>query len=655
MEKHSRGAAGPSVASEVLEQLVQHYSQEIHLVEEQVPSFDPLFGQRIEPLPSVISFWLGRLTKDQSCHNMLQFLSGYGSKIRICLKQQSVGCISILQHYEILLSELSNSSRSLTKDSMSASDGFILSKQINLLVSDIALMTSESKFPFSRYIRCNVAIPTILRIIHHCFSLITTQEGNFESLVDDQTLARCAASLLAFDTDRIVPATIAPMMFASKKRSFESLCACPPKSEIQDLFIKFLSLDLVDWSSVCIDGTAWNDHNLGVAIRSADVVWLDLGLVTQADGFHWTSFNDDFLKSPRLEKRKMRRQMLHSIGMDSVSEAMRSHFFGKDNLGGDTDSKELATYIIMGTKVTKPQTAIKEKPYKSLPSRVYSALNFVSYLPEEEKEGWVCSQNVIMNMLPVCLELVDSSDAAHLSLGTCGLVRLFALGSRLDRLPVLVDQSLQVLDLAFGANRDGRALILIGQAQTNLLLLSQKSDSLRQSLTKKWLTLLRQSVGGSGSEITPWEVLVGGVVPILYQLSQSVNADAIEVGRLGLSALLPLIGGSFVDHRILVASLVALINLMAGAYPMMVRHGGKIMSHVVVVASELKQNKHEEAQKLAALSLHTAAVALVIVSQGENAFGEEILDEIEQNSDTYQDPLLEAVTEVRRQAACLAV
>jgi hypothetical protein len=651
MDLRSENKESSNVTSEVLEQLVQHYSQEIHVVQERVPYFDPLSGQSYVELPSVVSFWLYRITQSLSQHDILQLVSGFGAIIRPCLMKQSVGCISVLQHYELLLSQLLSCSQDSVEYKLSASDGRRLSHQINLLVSDITIMTSESKFQCAQYIRCNIVIPTLLRILHHCFTILASQKGNAVFSLDDKTLARCAASLLAFETDRIDPVCTAPMLFRNDYPSFESICACPPKDEKKDHFNKFFTLHSIDWSSISLDGATWNDLVSGVQSRSAEAVWLDIASVSREGDIRATNHSHAVLNSSKEEKRNIRRQVMKSIGMETLSVVVQSHFFGKDEHLWDWDETQLSTYIMMGKQITQPQPVTKEKPYKSLPSRVYVTLAFVCYLVEEDV---VSCLELIPNVLPMCLELVDSSNPVHTSLGTCALIRLLGMTSSSDGWSALKEQSLQVLDLAFATSREGRALILIGQAQSRLLNIAGNDGHQRRQVTRKWLTLLRQSADGGGSDFTTWEVLVGGVIPLLYQHSQSANVDVIELGRLGLSALLPLVGRNFVDTKILVASLVGLINLMVGAYPMMVRHGGKIMSHILAATLELKQSDCDETKSPTVLALHTAAVALVIVSGVENSFGEQVLDKIEHNRDTYQENLLEVVAEVRRQAACLS-
>lgn len=648
MELSGESTVASDVSSQVLEQLVQHYNQKVHIVEERVPYFDPVLGQRRAEVPSIVSLWLDRLTKSRSQHDILRLILGYGTTVRKCLIEQSVGFVSVLQHYELLLSQLLISSQDPIEYELSAADGHRLSNQINLLVSDFAALTSESKFGFPPFVRCNIAIPTLVRIIHHCFTIVISQKGSHIFALDDKTLARCAVSLLAFGEERIDPILIAPQIFGSEDRTFQSICAYPPKDKPKAFLAKWLTLNSVNWESMYLNGAAWNDLTSGVQSRTADMVWLDLASLSQNDAVCY----QDFLNYPREEKRKIRLQVMKSLGMEKVLEATRSHFFGKDHIFNESDENQLSTYTMMGKQVTRSQPSTKEKPYKSLSSRVYVALALVSYLNEEKSVSY---QGLILNMLPVCLELVDSSNAAYIGLGSCALICLFGMTSRIGELAVHVDQALQVLDLAFGANRDGRVLILIGQCQTRLLSIAgTTSGRHRRSFTTKWLTLLRQVADGSGREFTAWEILVGGVIPLLYQHAQATNPDAIEVGRLGLSALLPLIGGNFVDTKLLVASLVGLINLMVGAYPMMVHHGGKILSHLLVATSELKQKENAEMKDPTTLALHTAALALAIVSEGGNSFGEQVLDKIEHNGEAYQSTILEVVAEVRHQAACLS-
>jgi hypothetical protein len=121
---------------------------------------------------------------------------------------------------------------------------------------------------------------------------------------------------------------------------------------------------------------------------------------------------------------------------------------------------------------------------------------------------------------------------------------------------------------------------------------------------------------------------MGGLIPLLNQAKQ--NAEAMEVGRFGLQILLPLIRWEFglPGRKLQVAALVALINLMVAAYPIMPHHGGKIASDLMACwghanrkLSGSKQRMGEEEQNLCemVLALSTHASALALVFCGERA------------------------------------
>jgi len=67
----------------------------------------------------------------------------------------------------------------------------------------------------------------------------------------------------------------------------------------------------------------------------------------------------------------------------------------------------------------------------------------------------------------------------------------------------------------------------------------------------------------------------------------------MEMGRLGLKTLLPLIrwdSKARGSRRIQCASIACLISLMMGAYPIMERHGGKIMSELLACLGRAKRD-----------------------------------------------------------------
>jgi hypothetical protein len=115
-----------------------------------------------------------------------------------------------------------------------------------------------------------------------------------------------------------------------------------------------------------------------------------------------------------------------------------------------------------------------------------------------------------------------------------------------------------------------------------------------------------------------------------------------------------LIAGDVADLKVQIASIVALINLMMGAYPIMPRHGGKIMctllsATMAEASGSASDDKDENEGKmvLSNLGKHTAAVALVLC--GPEHAGKVLEDIIMVAPDAYEyDPrLVQVVHEIR--------
>jgi hypothetical protein len=165
---------------------------------------------------------------------------------------------------------------------------------------------------------------------------------------------------------------------------------------------------------------------------------------------------------------------------------------------------------------------------------------------------------------------------------------------------------------------------------------------------------LRQLALEAGSELSPWDVLVGGIIPLLFQHAKLPNADAVELGRLGLSAMLPLLVSETTEKKTFASLFVAMINLMAGAYPMMAHHRGNIMTHLLAATTKLKMSDDSDGCCVFALGRHTTGLGHVIVASGRNKDAESSLDTIERESDRHQITLIEVAKETRDYAAELA-
>ena len=146
-------------------------------------------------------------------------------------------------------------------------------------------------------------------------------------------------------------------------------------------------------------------------------------------------------------------------------------------------------------------------------------------------------------------------------------------------------------------------------------------------------------------------IFVGAIIPLLSHLAtwNSENANAVEIGRAGLSVFLPALmeytpQGSVVrsenktesvtknnvvdeddtDAVRIISTLVALVSLMMGSWPVVTRCSGQIMCSIMTVIGRAERHsdsddasfvQHVQDKIVSEFAKHAAAVALVICGE----------------------------------------
>ena len=604
-----------------LKSVVQHYNQPIHNeIEEKAPYFDVLLGYP-PCVPGVVQIWIDRLIKEPTIE-VFSWITGYASFVRPMFIKSLDGSVALIQQYELILSiwlrhvmaDFEENRNTLEFQSDKITELF---QTIELIASDITLASASDeiiKFP-SNFIRSNIILPTLWRLIHHCLSII--EISNKERGINDQNsaLTRCVVSLLAFDNFHINPASVAS--FISESVDISSICSYLPtchseRIQINEIAKKCLSFDLIDWSSVGFDSKLWNDPVTGVTNRTTYSVWQQIASYLNLLDHNENSLgfsNSRHDSHTDLERRRVRQSVILSeaLGIPRMALAVRSHFFGRDLVQWEPDTY-VTTRVIMGRSVTKSEPVLKEKAYKLIPSRIHVIVGFISVLEPGHLES-ESSREVLTQLLPVCYELLDSSTSNHVAMGVACLVHLLEVSnSHPDVWNEFAENALCIVNMALEVCRDGPVLVLLGKAHCLLFEVMTECSPERRRATAKWLSILDTATNRPSSDMICWELLVGGVIPLLYEHARLPNADSMELGRLGLRSLLTLVQGELVDSKTQVASIVALINLLVGAYLIMHRHGGKIMCVLVATAGD---NVLQNLDQLA-LVKHAASVALAI-------------------------------------------
>ena len=436
------------------------------------------------------------------------------------------------------------------------------------------------------------------------------------------------------------------------------------------------------------------------------------------------------------EHRERRTFVLKKLGgPDPLVGDARAHFFGR-NLHGikqlaqrksKVDDMEMSSVVVkMGRRITKEKKNVNVdgSPINGLTnervlSRTVAVLNVLRLLlvPEMiEDVNNASRENVLKNIFPICAALLDSNNVAFGALGVAGLLltidalaprgidvaskdsipdqnTLYKIGNITDSEAWMnfAENTLTILERSLQSNRDhGHIVVAIGRMQTRLFEIvltgarrngNDDIDDLfrrrRRIVTEQWLSKLERSLYRPVTERQQLELLLGGVIPLLSQhaMDEKSEADGIELGRLGLAALLPITTnvtmrleiskqstGENIGRKTQMASMVALINLMFAAHPVMARHGGKIMSHLLMAAasdtplgrsesdSEIEEDNSLAMDSIRNMAILVAAMGLVVC---ESKFAGQLLDFIENDRDQYEQKLLTVISEVREVATGL--
>jgi hypothetical protein len=378
---------------------------------------------------------------------------------------------------------------------------------------------------------------------------------------------------------------------------------------------------------------------------------------------------------------------------NALAMAIRAHFFGRDMTPLQEDrivTTKSKTRLMLGREVSvdpeeEPyhlQSIVK--PYLETTSRVHAAMHYILLLNDIQPE-------VLDEVLPIICELLDASASYHIGMGAAALIHLILLTSktakRQQAAQPFLNPSLDtflfskhsgtllpVLNLACQTCREGPPLALLARAQSLLCEVASaatNSNSVfikhRRKVTHDFLNILdKYRHKASDPDGLLWALLVGGIIPLLHQHATltecTESVDALEVGRLGLQALLPIVRYSAgyrleglppdklnATRKLLGPSVIATAHLLVASYPIMPRHGGKIMSELIGLLGNLKrQGDFVTGQDglLASLVKDAARMALIIC--GGRA--DDILRQIESSEGDYEPWLGDLAREIREHA-----
>lgn len=322
------------------------------------------------------------------------------------------------------------------------------------------------------------------------------------------------------------------------------------------------------------------------------------------------------------------------------------------------------------------------EPFKEVPALAVAAIRVMAALKFPN-----VTSNVLENAIPVAFTLIDSYAEYHQAFGAAILWNIltqvtptcFVSFSKSDDdagKRTYFENTQKVLSLACRTCKHSLSLCLLTMARSKLFEMapSKEGNKLRRDgVSESYEWIQKSSFAGPGAESESLEVLFISLAsclqPLLHALAQLPEAGAMELGRAGLAVLLPLIrwdSNTLWGRKVQAASMECLLSLMMGAYPIMGRHGGKIMLELfscvgrlqrdVAIQNEVQNHglHHDENDELLAatkmtmvVALHVASAALVLCGQR----AEDVLIKIETGS--YNKSLVDACSVVRSSAAAM--
>jgi len=580
----------------ILKALLIHYCQPIHVVEEVLP----YFHDKSDPdISSVLSHWISGVEGRDWTTLLDRYAATIRPKLIVDSKISQAG-IPVLQHYEVLVSELrkKDTSRPIAVNPLT----------LSTLCSDITLLTRApaeddiSKAAKARFIRSNIVLPTLLRLLQHAFSSFTNS---------DPLAPVAICTLLPFSKSKLDPRLLLKELETRNSLILDCSVPCPSSESVQ-------MIEWLDYEKAELNGSDWNDPRTNLSATIANECWNELGGNVSS--------------------------ICESVGWKKSAAAVRAHFFGRATEEiVPTPARPLRYPLkLQGTKPSEPA-------YRSTPSRINTALQFISLLPS-------VSHEILGDLLPVCYSLMDSHFTSHVSIGACTLTRLIQLSTSNDLLE-FEDGLLSVLELSLRVSRrEGPSLGLVGLSFSTAFMKLPHRTRERRMATATLLSIVeRNQYAQSDDDGFLLSVVMGGVIPLLKQHAELPNADALEMGRAGLRTLLPLLRWDcgLNGKKLQAASLVALINLFVGAYPIMPGHGGKITSELLACWGHAKRehgrlrNAEIDLCNLVMVLTKHATVVALLICQGIRA--EEVLHRVE--TEDYDEGMKRHVLSVRELVA----
>ena len=453
----------------------------------------------------------------------------------------------------------------------------------------------------------------------------------------------------------------------------------------------FLTRPVIDCSvKTSHFGAEWTDGVMGVGSRTA--MWLLKKICKVSCLFVSEEMGekDDGAKKYTENLSSLFHKIGQNVGISLLTSVLRAQFYArlvypstsldKSNAVGDSLSKVAFMPMIdrVGSvsKRAPAATTNDEKPYTDIPMRLSAAAIILSSVFQQPTDFDACDK-AFSDALPVVLSLLDELQPINQGVGALVFVSIMeactALGfefvpSFVQKFSIIITKSFECAIQLCG-REDATVLAIICLAQSKWFqfleeYLLRTKESPLQSKSPLSLAIVHawtrkaasdlliaigkqtQTRGSSRNEERIAGALVAGINPLLSQIANFPRAASIEIARVGLSTILPLVGwrGMSLESRsIQVAALSGLLSLLDGAYPIMTHHGAKIMVEIFILLdsadkdamflqhsksadshSDKFHNDEVSTDTTTKIAVHAAAVSLLIC--GKSA--EDVLEHI---------------------------
>lgn len=410
----------------------------------------------------------------------------------------------------------------------------------------------------------------------------------------------------------------------------------------------------------------WLDHTKGIGARAGRSLLQSLGTLlakplesyTCKTGKEQDQYTNSIISN---ESESIVAKIISIIGEEYAAQAIREIFFGRHPIFRNSEmirmkfasSESIAFNGIPEVKkddnialALLPQShpndillRTDDELYSVAPARIPSVVRFLGAFKFP-----LATSTVLDHTLPIIFTLIDSTNESHQSIGASLLIHLFTESTTTSiQLKGRATSIEQILSIACRACNSSVPLSLLWKARCQLfefLPNNKDSNKFRQGALSDSFMWIHKNSYQSENYNKVCGVLVCSVQPLLEQLGKSPDANAIEVGRLGLTTLLPLIRWDSKNDeakRVQIAAITCLISLVFGAHPIMPRHGGKIMSELIACFCRSQRDLeiydkitdtsstwgHDSQENIGTKNLmlalsHAASVALIICGNRAN-------------------------------------